>query len=157
MTTKRSVCGTPGASRGFTLIELMVTVTIATILLTIALPAYNSQVRKSRRSDAVATLLDMAGREERLFSTTNAYGATPASLGYSGAAFPISVGSGYYRVNVVVAAAAPPNPATYVITATPINSQTSDTQCASFTVDQTGRRSALSGAGADATQTCWGQ
>ena len=156
MRLKRNSYPQPQALRGFTLIELLVTITIATILVSIALPTYNNQVRKSRRSEAVATLLDMVGREERLFSTTNAYGTTPASLGYSGAAFPISVGAGYYQVNVGVTAAAPPNPATYQITATPIGSQAGDTQCASFTVDQTGRRSALNGSGVDATQTCWG-
>ena len=68
---------------GFTLIELMVVVVIATILVTIAIPMYTSQVQQSRRTDARTALLDLASREER-FLTTNPTGYTtsPVSLGY---------------------------------------------------------------------------
>ncbi len=72
---------------GFTLIELMITVAIVGILATIAATSYQSQIVKSRRTDARTALLDMAGREEKLFSTTNAYGTTPASLGYGSGTF----------------------------------------------------------------------
>ena len=54
---------------GFTLIELMVTVAIVAILATIAATSYTSQVMKSRRTDARNVLLDLAGREEKIFST----------------------------------------------------------------------------------------
>ena len=47
-------------SAGFTLIELMVVVIIATILLSIAIPAYTSQIRKSRRTEARTAVLDLA-------------------------------------------------------------------------------------------------
>jgi len=40
------------SAAGFSLIELMVTVAIATILISIAIPAYNTQIRKSRRTEA---------------------------------------------------------------------------------------------------------
>ena len=46
---------------GFTLIELMVTVAIVGILATIAATSYQSQVMKSRRTDARTALLDLAG------------------------------------------------------------------------------------------------
>ena len=57
-------------SRGMTLIELMMVVVIATILMSIAVPSYMSQVRQSRRIEAKTALLDLAGREERFFSTS---------------------------------------------------------------------------------------
>jgi type IV pilus assembly protein PilE len=137
------------AARGFTLIELMITVAIVAILATIASVSYNSQVQKSRRTDARSAVLDLAGREEKLFSTTNAYSATPSDLGYAGTAWPIVVGSNYYNVSVTVG-----NPATtYSIKATPINSQASDTQCATLSVDQTGLQSST---GSATTATCWG-
>ena len=60
-------------ARGFTLIEVMIAVAIVGILVAVAFPAYNQSVRKSRRSDAKAALLDLAQREERYFSTTNQY------------------------------------------------------------------------------------
>jgi type IV pilus assembly protein PilE len=139
------------AARGFTLIELMITVAIVAILATIASTSYNSQVQKSRRTDARSAVLDLAGREEKLFSTTNAYSAAASDLGYAavGTPWPINIGSNYYNVSVTVG-----NPATtYVITATPINSQASDTQCTTLFVDQTGLQSST---GSATTATCWG-
>jgi type IV pilus assembly protein PilE len=141
---------------GYTLIELMVTIVVVAILASIAIPAYTAQVRKSRRTDARTALLDIAGREERLFSTTNAYSSTPSDLGYgaAGATFPMPIGNGYYNVAVNAAAAVPP---TFTITATPVagKGQDKDKQCASFTVDQAGRQSALDVSGTDATSSCW--
>ena len=136
-----------GAQRGFTLIELMVTVAIVAILASIAVPAYQGQVRKSRRVEAKTALLDLAGREERLYATTNAYGSTPASLGYGAGtgAFSLPVGNGYY--NVTVATTAGP-PATFTITATAIGAQAQDTTCSTFTLTQTGVQTATSA-------TCW--
>ena len=144
-----------GRSRGFTLMELMVTLVVGAILVTIAVTTYTNQVRKSRRTEAKTAVLDLAGREERNYSTSNTYVAVPASLGYTGAAFPIVVGSGYYSVNVAVVAAAPGVPATFTITATPIGDQANDTNCASFTVTDQGVQSALDSGGADATTNCW--
>jgi type IV pilus assembly protein PilE len=139
------------AQDGFTLIELMITVAIVAILATIASTSYNSQVQKSRRTDARSAILDLAGREEKLFSTTNAYSAVASDLGYAaaGTPWPIAVGSNYYNVGVTVGNP----PTTYVITATPINSQVSDTQCTTLFVDQTGLQSST---GSATTATCWG-
>jgi type IV pilus assembly protein PilE len=137
----------------------MITVVIATILISVAVPAYTNQIRKSRRTEAKTAVLDLAARQERLFSTTNAYGSTPAALGYSGSAFPVNVGSGYYQINVCVPSSAPPCSAvastvpTFQVVVTPVtgSGQDKDTQCASFTVDQTGRQSAAP----DTAGTCW--
>lgn len=146
-------------SRGFTLIELMVTVAIASILLTVATSAYKSQIRKSRRTEAKTALLDLAGREERLYATTSQYGNTQAQLGYgtSTSAFTsVAVGTGYYQVSITNVSATA-NPPTYTLTATPVTGkgQENDTQCASFTVDQTGTQSSLDSSGNNSTSTCW--
>jgi len=136
------------AAAGFTLIELMITVAIVGILATIAATSYQSQVQKSRRTDARSALLDIAGREEKLFSTTNAYGTTAAQLGYSTFT---PVGNGYYNVTLAVDnTAAPP---TYLITATPINVQASDSTCLTLTLDQTGAQGST---GSGTPATCWG-
>jgi type IV pilus assembly protein PilE len=143
----------PRRAAGFTLIELMVTIAIATMLIAIGGPAYQTQVRKARRVDAKTAILDMAGREERLFSTTNTYSADPAALGYTGP-FPVVIGGQYYNLTVsapVPAAGAPP---TYLVTATAINSQVKDIQCTSFTVDQTGQLKTLDNNSVDTSTTC---
>jgi type IV pilus assembly protein PilE len=132
---------------GFTLIELMVVITIASILLVIAVPSYTSQMRKSRRTEARTALLDLAAREERFFSTRSAYTLVPANLGYAGA-FPVQVGGGYYQINVTAASAT-----SFTATATPIAAQAADaTQCGTFTIDNTGQQLVSGGTGA---VTCW--
>jgi type IV pilus assembly protein PilE len=95
--------------------------------------------------------MDLAGREEKLFSTTNAYSGVPSDLGYGalGAVFPITVGSGYYQVSVAVANP----PISYVITATAIGSQANDTKCTSFSVDELGSQTST---GTETAATCWG-
>jgi type IV pilus assembly protein PilE len=143
-------------SRGFTLIELMITVAIVAILATIAAATYSSEVQKSRRTDARTALLDLAGREEKLFSVTNAYSALPSDLGYAavGVPWPITVGSGYYQVTVVTPDPAQPAlTSSYSITATPISTQVNDTQCKSLSVNQAGLQSST---GTATTATCWG-
>ena len=140
---------TPRAADGFTLIELMVVVVIATILLSIAVPSYMSQVRQSRRTVAKTAVLDLASREERYFSTNGAlYSINPADVGYA-AAWPAPVGpDNYYTITVCAPAANcdpnpnPPPAPSYYITATAAagTSQAGDAQCQSFSVDSTGQQ-----------------
>jgi type IV pilus assembly protein PilE len=147
----------PRCTTGFTLIELMIAVVVIAILAAIAIPAYESYVEKARRTDAKTAVLDLATREQRYYSVNNVFTASPQDLGYgaAGTTFPMTVGSGYYSVNVVAPAGA--SPPTFTVTATAIGSQTADTQCASFTVDNTGKQSALDSSNGDSTATCWGQ
>jgi type IV pilus assembly protein PilE len=139
------------AMNGFTLIELMVTVAVVAILGTIAMASYSSQIQKSRRTDARSAVMDLAGREEKLFSTVNAYSGAPSDLGYGavGATFPITIGSGYYQVSVTVANP----PVSYLITATAIGAQAADTKCTTLSVDQLGTQTST---GTETAATCWG-
>jgi type IV pilus assembly protein PilE len=150
----------PPQSAGFTLIELMIVVVIATILLSIAVPSYMIQIRESRRTDARTALLDLAGREESYNATMNAYTNVPANLGYP--AFPATVGSGYYTITVSCAVgygggSCGPNAIlgpSYYLTATPVagSSQAKDGQCTSFSVDSQGNQFST---GSATTTTCW--
>ena len=56
----RFVCPRPRRPRGFSLIELMVALSIAAILMSVAYPSYMEQVRKGQRAEAQA-VLDWAG------------------------------------------------------------------------------------------------
>lgn len=157
---------------GFTLIELMVVIVIGSILLAVAIPSYQSQIRKSRRTDAKTAVLELAGREERYFSTNGSiYSVTPADLGYPALVNQV-VGSGYYTITVCSPAvagcsgtpappAAWPAPAapSYLVIAVPVAglSQTQDAQCQAFFVDSVGRQMAIDSGGADASATCWSQ
>jgi type IV pilus assembly protein PilE len=152
---KRDRQRTSRPAGGFTLVELMVVIVIAGALLAIAIPSYIDKVRKSRRVEAKTALLDIAGREERFFNTNNTYSSTPADLGYGAvsASFPMSVGSGYYNVNVTFTATVvgPPLVApTYLITATAINDQVKDSNCTTFTLNNYGVQTS-----APSTTGCW--
>jgi len=149
-------------SRGFTLLELMITLAIAAILASIAIPAYNSYILKSHRTEAKSALLDMASMEERFFSTQNGYSQLTTDLGYSGN-WPVVVGSGYYEIQMpaVNPATAPSpgnpagTPASFTLTAVPVpgNMQTGDTACTQFNVLSNGTKTA---AGSPTASTdCW--
>lgn len=147
---------TSGTAKGFTLVELMVVILIGSILLAIAAPSYMTHIRKSRRTEARTALLDLASREERYMSGNNAYTNTAANLGYT--ALPTTIGSGYYTLTVgAPVAATAAAPASFAATATPVagKGQDKDLQCVSFTVDSTGKQSALNSGGTDSTSTCW--
>lgn len=66
------------ASRGFTLIELMIVVAIAAILASIALPSYQNYVKKGHASTAAADLSALASSVENHFQRTLKY---PTVLG----------------------------------------------------------------------------
>jgi type IV pilus assembly protein PilE len=139
---------------GFTLIELMITLVVASILVTVAIPAYTSQMRKSRRTDAKTAIMDLAAREERIFSTTNSYSQTAADLGYPAGAWPQTVGNQYYTVTVQAPdPAQAPLTASFLITANPVagGPQASDGQCTSFAVNQLGQQTATGTLG----NACW--
>lgn len=152
---------------GFTLIELMIVVVIASILLAIAIPTYQHEIQQSRRTDAKTALLDLAAREQRYFSVQNAFTTSFVNLGYATSGNPasVTVGSGYYSVTVSVPAAAPDPQAgniaapSFSFTATPVagTSQASDTACASFEVDSIGYQAAQNSSSSDNTAVCWGQ
>jgi len=69
-------------SAGFTLVELMLVVAVITILTVIAYPSYQDSVRKARRAQAQADLVQYAAFAERTFTESNSYAnATLAASG----------------------------------------------------------------------------
>ena len=128
-------------SRGFTMVELVVTMVVVAILAAIAIPGYTSYMRKARRTDAKAALLGLAALEERYYSTSNTYTALPTDLGFTGTTWPQPVGGGYFTVTVSPPTAATTTAvATYLITANATGSQAADTNCATYTISQAGAR-----------------
>ena len=63
----------PARRRGFTLIELMITVAIVAILAAIAYPAYQDSVVKAKRAEGRTALIDFMQQQERYLTQTGAY------------------------------------------------------------------------------------
>ena len=98
---------------GFTLIELMIAVAIVAIVAMIAIPTYNAQMVKGRRSSAEAALMDIAQREQQYLVDARGYAYSVAALNTT---TPVDVSS-YYTIAIAAAAGPPP---TFTASATPI-------------------------------------
>ena len=134
--------GRAARTRGFTLVELIITIAIVAILVAVALPTYRDHMRKSRRAEAQAYLMAIAGRQAQFLVDTRAYAAT---LGTINIPQPASVDAAY---DVTLAAAGGPPP-TFTITAAP-KPGTDQTQerCGTLAIDQTGAKTA-------SLSSCW--
>jgi type IV pilus assembly protein PilE len=124
-------------TRGFTLIELMITVAIIAVLAAIAWPSYQKQVTRGRRSAAKSTMMDLATREQQYLLANRMYADT-AALQANGYTLPSDV-SPYYTWAVDLGDGSDPTPK-FTITFTPTGAQTSD---GLLTLDQAGNRTPL--------------
>lgn len=134
--------------RGFTLIEVMITVAIVGILAAIAYPSYQQYVLRSHRSEGMALLSEAAARMERYYAQNSTYAtATPSRLG-----LPANSANGYYSLSLGTLTAT-----SYSLSATPQNAQAQDT-CGILTLDSTGLRGAAgttATANAAVVSNCW--
>jgi type IV pilus assembly protein PilE len=126
-------CARHGHVTGFTLIELMIAVTVVAILAAIAMPAYQDQVRRGARATAQSAMLDVAARQRQFVIDRRAYATSFAELGI---VEPASV-AGKYAVTIEAPADA--RPPAFRIVATPVGSQASD-RCGVLRVDEAGAR-----------------
>lgn len=117
---------------GFSLIELLITMTVASILAAIALPAYHNYLEQGRRYEAQQLMMEQALALERIFTEQGRY---PVQ-------FTLPANSDFYQFSYSQLAQY-----TYLLKATPTRLQSD--RCGTLTLDHTGYRAA-------ARSDCWG-
>ncbi|MFM2036378.1 MAG: hypothetical protein RL459_1643 [Pseudomonadota bacterium] len=131
-------------TKGFTLIELMVTVAIIAVLAMIALPGYQSYIMKSRRIDAKDALVAVQLAQEKYRGNHTTYATSLGDLGLTA-----NSAQGYYVIALTAPTSSSPSGIAYSATATATGRQTQDTGCQTLVVTQAGFV-------VDSSAACWG-
>ena len=110
----------------------------------VAVPAYQGQAFRARRSDGKDLLLRVALAEERHYTSFHRYADTLADLGLGSS----DSERGYYTISVTTARSAQ----TYILSAIPQGVQAGDA-CATLTLNHTGVKGEESGSTGNGD--CW--
>ena len=149
MSSKRAA-----GSGGFSLIELMVAVTIVGVLAAIAIPSYSSYVLRAHRSEGLQALTQYRQTLERCYSQNFTYVGCPITI--AGVATTVCPGPtttehGYYTMSCPASSAN-----TFTLQAQTAGVQIKDTGCDKLIVSNNGTQTAQDSGGADASLHCFG-
>ena len=134
---------------GFSLLELMITVTVIAILAAVAVPMYGDYTKRGKITEATSSLSELRLRAERWFADNRTYQPVPASGTTAGFSTVIS-GARYFTY-----ACTAPTAATYSCTAT--GATGSGVTGFVYTIDQSNTKgTTITGAsGWNNSSTCW--
>ena len=139
-------------ARGMTLVELLVVVGIVAILASIAVPSYSRFVQRTNRTDATKTLQMAAQSLERCYSRSFKYSACNVNGTAVNNGSTMQTPNQFYRITFAM-----PSNQDYTLTAVAIAApQTTDTQCAQFTLSSAGAQAARDNNANNTTKACWG-
>jgi type IV pilus assembly protein PilE len=152
-------------SKGFTLIELMITVAIVGVLAGIALPSYNAQVARARRADARTQLTQAAQFMQRFYAANDQYAQDRSgnSILGSSVGMPDALrvspadGTALYQLNTSITSAgnytATVTTTGYTLYMAPISGRAmAADQCGMFTLTSAGVRGVT---GTKSRDECW--
>lgn len=138
---------------GFTLIEIMITLTIVGILVSVAIPNYREHISKSHRAEAQINLLQAASFMERFYSENNRYDRNSAGTMVALPTGTASLNTKWYRLAISLADL---SQTTFKVTATPkFNSSQATDICGIYSITENGTRAAT-GSGTLNAPNCLG-
>lgn len=140
------------AQSGFTLIELMIVIAIVGILTTIALPAYNEYILRSKLTEAFNALSESKVKMEQSFQDNRRYATSAGGAACPASATANASGLKYFTVACAVTAEAAPVDEFYTITATGVAG--TPTALFTYTITPTTKATTSTKWGATST-TCW--
>jgi len=111
--------------KGFSLIELLIVMTVIGILAIIGIPTYSKQVDAAKRSDGEATLMKVQSKMERYIFDNNTYPTNLAMISEYNADIITSV-EGYYDINIKTASSNCPIVSCYVLRGVPKGGHNTD-------------------------------
>ncbi len=141
----------PRSATGFSLLELLMAMSIAAILASLAWPSFGQALRKARRLDARVALLRVQHAQEQHYTQHLRY--ADALQGDTGLGLSAHSDSGDYRLALRTSDDGQQYLATAV--AEPLGRQGGDATCQAFAVDALGQRSARDAAGRGTVDRCW--
>lgn len=147
-------------STGFTLIEMMIVIAVVAILVLVALPAYQDQIRKTKRTVAKSELQDLLARQEQFFVNNRQYATDLTLLGFGndtsyminsdGDEVDGTASDRIYSISMLSGASA----TAFTLAAAPVLAQAKDTRCHTLQITSAGVKS-LGGGATGSVSDCW--
>lgn len=134
-------CAAFPLSRAFTLLELMLVCSLASILLALAIPSYQNYMYRAHRSTAIDLILSAAACQERIYASEYSYDTNRCLVQNNSENY-------YLRFEPAETAAA----TVFTVIAEPVETLSGDV-CGSLSLDQSGTRG-ISGA-SEQLRKCW--
>ena len=152
--------------KGFTLLELMISVAILGVIAAVAVPAYTDHIKKAKRTPAKVELLRIAQMQESYFVQNLSYARDLTdTAGGLGLGANVHTDQNEYGITMTAldsgggncTGVAADSCASFTITATPFtnSSQSGDNDCPRFTISNTGQKGTAASASIDQVRKCW--